>query len=421
MSTPEFTGERFIPGKGGAQLTYEHLHRYLFAARWARGKRVLDVATGAGYGAALLAPCARFVYAMDLDEGAILFARSAWRESNLAFFQADATRMPLRSSSVELAIAMEVLEHLEDQEGLVREIARVCSPEGIALISTPNKATYSDARGYSNPFHVHELYCDDFLSLIGRYFPRVRLLFQQVRAGSLITRDATDADLYQIITSPMPGNRRPIVEPMYFLAVCSHQELSAPLPDGSAYLDLSDTLFLEWEQRLQDSISEISRLNDEINKLGEWGKDLEETIKQRDQTLRQVLDEIEARDRTIVALQEDHKRQAQMIQALQQEMLREREQLLLEIERRDGIIGERDAYIRQQQEEYERLRIEFDGRGRWANDLEARVAERDALLRRTNETLDRTDAELHRVADQLARIRHYLLYRILCRVGLLPR
>jgi SAM-dependent methyltransferase len=421
MSTPEFTGERFIPGKGGAQITYEHLHRYLFAARWARGKRVLDVATGAGYGAALLARCARLVYAMDIDEGAIRFARGAWSESNLTFFQADATRMPLRSASVGLAIAMEVLEHLEDQEGLVREIARVCSPEGIALISTPNKASYSDARGYSNPFHAHEFYRDDFLSLVGRYFPRVRLLFQQVRAGSLITSDATDADLHQIITSPMPDNCGPIVEPMYFLAICSHQELSEPLPDGSAYLDLTDNLLLEWEQRLQDSISEISRLNDEIHKLGNWGKDLEETIKQRDETLRQTIDrydaELKMRDQTIVALQEHQEQMRQQIELRDQEIERRGQ----EIELRDRIIGERDEYIRRQQEEYERLRVEFDDRGRWARGLEERVADRDALLKQTSETLDKTDAELHRVADQLARIRHYLLYRILCRAGLLPR
>jgi uncharacterized coiled-coil protein SlyX len=97
------------------------------------------------------------------------------------------------------------------------------------------------------------------------------------------------------------------------------------------------------------------------------------------------------------------------------------EQLRQEIERVGQILGERDSCIRQQQQDYERLRVEFDDRGRWAKNLESRVADRDAVLRQTNEALDRTDAELRRVADHLSRIRHRLLYRILSRLGLLPK
>ncbi len=372
MSTQEFTGERYIPGAGGAQMAYEHLHRYLFAARWARGKHVLDVATGSGYGAALLARGAGAVYAMDLDETAVQNASRAWSHERLNFFRGDATQLPLRSGSVALILAFEVLEHLADQEGLIREIARVCSSQGMAVISTPNKASYSDARGYKNPFHVHELCRAEFLSLLGRHFGKVSLLSQQMRAGSLITGKPTGADLCEIITDPAPAGSGPPVEPMYFLAVCSHRELSEPAPLGSAYLDLADTLLLEWKQ-------EIGRLNDEIRALGVWGRDLESTLKQRDQTLKTVLDEVEARDRTIAALQQ---------------------QMLQEIEQRDGVIRQ--------------VQSAFDERAIWAKSLEERVADRDALLKQTND-------ELQRAADHLARIRHHLFYRILCRLGLLPR
>lgn len=55
MTMREFTGERFIPGQVGAVIAYEHLHHYAFASRWARGMRVLDVATSSGCGAAVLA------------------------------------------------------------------------------------------------------------------------------------------------------------------------------------------------------------------------------------------------------------------------------------------------------------------------------------------------------------------------------
>jgi SAM-dependent methyltransferase len=51
----EFTGERVIPGQVDVDLLNEHMARYTFAARLARGKRVLDAGCGAGYGSAELA------------------------------------------------------------------------------------------------------------------------------------------------------------------------------------------------------------------------------------------------------------------------------------------------------------------------------------------------------------------------------
>jgi hypothetical protein len=47
----EFTGERVIPGQVDADLWNEHFARYLFASRLARGRRVVDLGSGSGYGA----------------------------------------------------------------------------------------------------------------------------------------------------------------------------------------------------------------------------------------------------------------------------------------------------------------------------------------------------------------------------------
>ena len=48
--TLSFTGERFLPECAG-EMVYEHWHRYLLAQRHVAGKRVLDAASGEGYGA----------------------------------------------------------------------------------------------------------------------------------------------------------------------------------------------------------------------------------------------------------------------------------------------------------------------------------------------------------------------------------
>ena len=170
MSVVEFTGERYVPGTGGFQIAYEHLHRYLFAARWAAGKSVLDVGTGVGYGASMLAQVAQCVCAVDRDASSLRYARETFGRDNLFFIQADASHLPFRSRSFDVVAALEVLEHVTEQEGLVRELARVARPGGAVLISTPNRATYSDARDYSNPYHVREFYRDEFLLLLKKHF-----------------------------------------------------------------------------------------------------------------------------------------------------------------------------------------------------------------------------------------------------------
>ncbi len=51
----EWTGERCVPWSPDVQVVYEHLHRYLWAAQLVTGKRVLDLGSGEGFGASILA------------------------------------------------------------------------------------------------------------------------------------------------------------------------------------------------------------------------------------------------------------------------------------------------------------------------------------------------------------------------------
>jgi len=365
MTEREFTGERFIPGQGGLQIAYEHLHRYLFALRWARRKSVLDIASGSGYGAVLLAAEAESVWAMDLDRNVVVRARSEYRGENLHFLCADATRIPLPSRSVDLVVAMEVLEHIERQQDLVREAARVVRAEGTVLISTPNRALYSDARGYTNPYHVHEFYLEEFLEFLKAHFPWVKILHQQVRAGSLIGADGAPTVEGEIFADPVPGDGSALVGPMYFMAVCSMTAPALKPPAGSVYFDPTDGLFGEWSEARDQAQSEINKLNHEIEALGRWNRDLDKTVAEKKGTIRDL-----------------------------------RVEMGEEIGRRDEVLAE--------------LRSEFDERSRWALRLEDEVRARD-------ERLSHANAELHRVAEHLARIRHALLYRILCRLKLLPK
>jgi 2-polyprenyl-3-methyl-5-hydroxy-6-metoxy-1,4-benzoquinol methylase len=54
-SEPAEYTERMVPEEAHARTFWEHIGRYRFARDFVRGRRVLDIACGEGYGAAALA------------------------------------------------------------------------------------------------------------------------------------------------------------------------------------------------------------------------------------------------------------------------------------------------------------------------------------------------------------------------------
>src|SRR5215472_9508934 len=98
----EFTGERVIPDQVNVDLLNEHMARYMFAARLARGKRVLDAGCGAGYGSAELAYTADSVVGADISVEAVEYARANYRLPNLRFEQASCTAFPHPDRSFDL-------------------------------------------------------------------------------------------------------------------------------------------------------------------------------------------------------------------------------------------------------------------------------------------------------------------------------
>src|SRR5579864_1905821 len=65
----ENSGERMVPEVSGGYTFWEHVYRYAFACRFVRGKRVLDIACGEGYGAAALMKAgATRVVGVDISE-----------------------------------------------------------------------------------------------------------------------------------------------------------------------------------------------------------------------------------------------------------------------------------------------------------------------------------------------------------------
>ena len=114
VTAVRFTGEHVIPGAVEPDLGDEHISRYRFASLFSQDKRVLDIGCATGYGTDLLAATARLTLGVDVAPDAVGYASSRYLHSH--FVCASATALPFRASSFDLAIAFDVLEHVERWE-----------------------------------------------------------------------------------------------------------------------------------------------------------------------------------------------------------------------------------------------------------------------------------------------------------------
>ena len=164
-----WTGERYVPGVIG-DIELEHLHRYYLARELALGKDVLDIACGEGYGSLLLAEVARSVVGVDASEEVIRYADERYQRSNVQFKHGACGHIPLPDASIDLIVSFETIEHHDEHHEMMREFVRVLRPDGLVLISSPDKAEYSDKPHFVNSFHVKELYFEEFQELLLNYF-----------------------------------------------------------------------------------------------------------------------------------------------------------------------------------------------------------------------------------------------------------
>ncbi len=156
------------------------LARYVFAERFVRDKSVLDAATGKGYGAYHLAKVGRAkrVVGVDLDEESVRYARRMHRHPNLRFERMDVACMGFSRSSFEVVVSFETLEHIVPEKTAVfmGEVLRVLKPEGVFVISTPNRPVYSAISRTRD--HINEMDSRELRSLLSCYFSECRFYYQ---------------------------------------------------------------------------------------------------------------------------------------------------------------------------------------------------------------------------------------------------
>ena len=320
MNDLPFTGERFIPGTQG-EIWVEHWHRYHFAARWCAGMRVLDVACGEGYGTALLARHANHVTGVDIARAAIEHAKKSYALlTNADFVCAPCTALPISDASIDVAVSFETLEHIATQGEFVDELARVLTPDGVLILSCPNKLEYSDKRAFANEFHVRELYRDELAALVGARFPRLAWYGQRPSFFSVIAPEGARESVGQLIEtaeSSITESAATISNPLYFLVVAGRSDAIDALPPAmSVFSDRDDWVHRDYEKVMRDldfharrgkeltaqveeGVRSITELEDAVRRAEDARTGLEARLAQRESALQSRAAELAAKNLAI--------------------------------------------------------------------------------------------------------------------------
>ena len=232
-----FTGERLTSEYGG-QTQIEHLHRYLLAREWCRERDVLDVASGEGYGTALLAQVARSATGVEIAADAVTHATNSYTRANLNFLRGDARALPLQNASCDVVVSFETIEHFAEQRQFLEEVHRVLRPGGLLVVSTPDRDNYSPPDTPPNPYHIKELTGAEFEALLRSRFAEVSILLQRPIFGSVLLPTTEQC------VAPLCFERRGVshfeasvglAHPQYLVAFASDSQ-AATLP-SSVYVD----------------------------------------------------------------------------------------------------------------------------------------------------------------------------------------
>ncbi len=268
-----WTGERYVPwaNLSSPDIDYEHLNRYYFAANFVKGKKALDLASGEGYGAYILASCAEEVIGIDVDEQAIKHATNKYFCNNLRFDSGSISEIPIVGEKVfDVITCFEALEHIEEQDKLFKEVARLLKDDGLLIISSPNKKLYTDELKNENQYHLKELYYDEFAKLVTTNFKNVKYLGQKVISGSQIwplgeRKGHVENNYIQKVEDHFNLADINNLDPMYFIAIASN----SMLPDEAYFsniIDISDELknsLFRIIFSLEQQKKEIEQLNNE--------------------------------------------------------------------------------------------------------------------------------------------------------------
>ncbi|TAN03670.1 MAG: glycosyltransferase [Rhodanobacteraceae bacterium] len=415
----EFTGERYVPTETG-EIRHEHLHRYAWCACLAKGKDVLDIACGEGYGSAMLAARARSVIGMDVDAATIEHARKVYQGiAGLQFELGDAARLTLADDSIDMVVSFETIEHHDRHREMIAEIRRVLRPDGLLVLSSPNRDVYSKLSGQHNEFHVKELDFAELDAVLREQFDDIEYFGQRLAVGSSIftlehSRIGKAMDAFVDTGTEVQERAASLLSPVYFIAVAGvvDDKVRRALRPSVLFSEVED-LYLhhhevaKWAQSLDSELAQLrgvyGKLVAEHESVAVWAKGLDAELAKAKEGHAALVAECDRRRASAgkleaelakakeghAALVAEHEKVAVWAQGLDAELVKAREDhvaLLAECEQAQTAAGTFEA-------ERDRLLREAVEMQTWGKDIEQQVAAMRAMLGDRLEDLEKHHRE----------------------------
>jgi O-antigen biosynthesis protein len=291
----DYSGERFIPQHADPndEIAVEHQQRYHAVSNLVRGKTVLDAGSGEGYGAHRLAETAARVVGMDISLETVKHAIARYQRPNLQYQVGSADALPFPDRMFDIVVSFEVIEHLEEslQTAFLREARRVLKENGVLVISTPNRAVYTDEANQHNQFHKHEFYVEEFESFLREVFRHISLFAQgwYLSSALLKTRSANLQNL------DFPDSAE--LSPKYVVALCGARETVETADLACVVIDRG--------RRFERMRTRILELQTEITAKNAWAATLEYELAGARKRIVELQEEIVQRNDWAAVLEED--------------------------------------------------------------------------------------------------------------------
>ena len=129
---------------------YEHWQRYQWVAYRCKGKKILDISCGTGYGSELIAENGGEVTGVDISQEAIDFAKSHFKKP--VFQIGNAEKLDFPDETFDIVVSFETIEHLDNPMSFINEVSRVLKKDGEFVGSIPREPNTPEFQSH-NPFH----------------------------------------------------------------------------------------------------------------------------------------------------------------------------------------------------------------------------------------------------------------------------